>query len=266
MAEVAFTAYVGQVPTAGLTPTWHTAYNAVTEVEQVSGLPAFNDLGLGLYSFEPPSGFDFTGIIDLGATAEPRYVVYKANTVETFGAFDPAPVTGVVPVWDAYKRLDTGANVTPPAFTELGNGMYKFAKPIGTDPIGGLIDLGAPRDPQYLKYDAESGTSTDTSGPVITNVTPAAGSQLASTRTPVTFDVTDVDPGVQLVVVKLAYQGSSLDHVVWDGSIFRTAWAARSTVETITDGFRFSILPAAGWTRNISQIDVTAIDGAGNQS
>lgn len=265
MPPSAFTAYVAGVPTSGLTPSWHVVYDADTGVEQTTGLPSFNDLGGGLYSFEVPAGYEFTGIIDLGATAAPRYRVYKAAGIETFGAFDPAPAIGLTPTWDVYKNLDTGANVTAPTFTELGKGMYKFSKPAAGDPLGGVIDLGAGREPRYLKYDAQSDSSGATA-PVISNITPAAGSQLATVRTPVVFDVTDVDPGVQLVVAKLKYAGSDLEHVVWDGSAFTTAWVARSTRTIIANGFRFSILPAAGWTRNISEIDVIAIDGAGNQS
>jgi hypothetical protein len=258
---VAFTAYVSAVPTAGLTPTWSTAYDAVTGVEQTVGLPSFDDLGSGLYSFEPPTGYDFTGIIDLGVTADPRYLVYRADTIETFGAFDPDPLAGLAPGFLVYKNLDTGANVLAPTITELGNGLYKFDKPAIGDPLGGIIELGPSASPEYLKYDAQNVTTPgggDGNPPVLTIVSPAAGGTLLPGGA-VTIEVTDVD-GTVFVELAVTYPGGATEVVFRDDDYRRPFSGTRVA---IANGFRYVVNRDGGWPTGNPRFEVAAVDAGG---
>lgn len=256
-----FTAYVSGAPTAGLTPTWSTAYNANTGVEITVGLPAITDRGSGLYTFDPIDD-DFTGIVDLGSTAAPRYRVYKAVSTETFGAFDPDPLAGLTPSWLAYKNLDTGANVSQPTITELGNGLYKFTKPAVGDPLGGVVDLGSGADPRYLKYEAQN---VDTGGgggggadPVLSVVSPAAGGVLAANAS-VVVDVTD-DVGLAFVELTVTYAGGATEVIARDAD-FRSPYTGSRAA--ITDGYRYTVTRSGGWPEGRPRFEAVAVDVGG---
>lgn len=145
------------VPLATLTPTWTTYKNAVTNTSQTS--PTISNLGGGNYKFTP-TGTNPAGIIDLGAAASPRYLVYAPRTsVWVFGVFnsDGLPVTGLTPTWSALKKVSDGTDYSPqPAISELGSGLYKTT--LLSERVTGVLDLGATTTPRYLAHDNDRPT------------------------------------------------------------------------------------------------------------
>lgn len=106
---------------------------------------------------------------------------------------------------------------------------------------------------------------SDTTPPVIANVDPTSGTQLPSRAAPISFDVTDVDPGVQVVIVTVKYATRPETQVVYNGSDFVTPFnSAGSQVTAITNGYHFQVTPENQWLGDIDQFFVYAIDIAGN--
>lgn len=100
--------------------------------------------------------------------------------------------TGLTPAFLMYKNADTLANITPPAISELGGGMYYF-DPSVTDPeIVFQIDGGAslPSDIRYVSssfYAREADALTRAVGllhenSVMDNITYTVGGKLTSAR------------------------------------------------------------------------------------
>lgn len=141
-------------PLLGLSPTWVTYKNAVTNGVQTA--PTVTAVGGGNYKFVF-SGTSPAGILDLGETASPRYIVFSAlSEAWVFAVFSAigAPLTGIVPVWDHLRYVVDGTNYTPqPGITELGAGLYKTVY-LSTR-VTGILNLGATAAPQYLKYDSD---------------------------------------------------------------------------------------------------------------
>ena len=105
----------------------------------------------------------------------------------------------------------------------------------------------------------------DGSAPVISNVTPAAGTQLATQSTPIQFDVTDITPGLQLVAVSVKFANRRDTQLVYDGTKFLYPFdAAGSQTTAITNGLRFVVAPRGRWIGDIEELFVYAIDSAGN--
>lgn len=101
--------------------------------------------------------------------------------------------------------------------------------------------------------------------PVVSSVSPTAGSSISRTQA-ITFNVTDLSPGLGRVVV-LAYHGSLFFEVVHDGTSFKTPYSASSTRTAITDGFAFSIVHnVPGWPNAALTLRIIAVDGDGNES
>ena len=129
--------------------------------------------------------------------------------------------------------------------------LGEFAPP----PIGG----------QSFNLSLVSGSALDVNPPEVTNVTPASGTQLESRSAPVGFDVTDINPGVQVVIVTVKYANRVETQVVYDGSVFiRPFSTTLSQVVEITDGYRFTVVPENQWLGDIDEFFVYAIDKAGN--
>ena len=105
----------------------------------------------------------------------------------------------------------------------------------------------------------------DTTPPVISNVDPAPGTQLPNRSAALTLDITDIDPGVQVVILTVKYATRPETQVVYNGSDFITPFnSAGSQVTAITNGYRFQITPENQWLGDIEQFFVYAIDIAGN--
>ena len=115
-------------------------------------------------------------------------------------------------------------------------------------------------DSEIFQYGAPV-IGADSTAPVVSNVTPAAGSTLAP-GDPVQFDVTD-DGTLLKLLVTAAHGG--LNEVVYEESTFRAGYSERSTVAAITDGYRFVLRRFDGW-RGAPVFRVHAVDTAGNES
>ena len=112
--------------------------------------------------------------------------------------------------------------------------------------------------------DASGGTSKDTTPPTITKVSPVAfDADYAVARvTPIVVDITDATPGLGTIVVTKA------DSVVYFGSpvaAYGVAYTGSSIV-AITNGYRLSFYPTAGWDSGALALTVVAIDGDGNMA
>lgn len=140
-------------PLPGLTPTWHTYRVVLTGVVATS--PAITDRGDGLYT--TPVIVGNGGIVDLGATAAPRYIHVSGGMADTpdFPAYDVTgvPLAGLTPVWVSYQEASSGNNITPqPAIAEVGGGLYRVPLAAGST---GLIDLGVTASPRYVAVERE---------------------------------------------------------------------------------------------------------------
>ncbi len=155
MATIVTPAYDSAgTPLTGLTPSWYCIFNAVTEVAYTPA-PAISPVGGGLYKFNQPTGVDLTGIIDLGGTASPRYMVVTAERSVTFAAFDsaPTPLPLLTVVWSSIFDVEGNAYTPQPTIIELGLGMYKIDSHIGR--AAGFLDLTSAANPQYAAYDSD---------------------------------------------------------------------------------------------------------------
>lgn len=109
----------------------------------------------------------------------------------------------------------------------------------------------------------------DVTAPVVSGVSPTPGAMAGSTRAErrrqaVTFDVTDIDPGIALIMVTMKYDLEVDTTVVYDGTNFVGLFDNDETTKTaITDGFRFTLLPSGGW-RGTFSINIVNVDEAGN--
>jgi len=116
--------------------------------------------------------------------------------------------------------------------------------------------------------------ATDSTPPTISNITPAPGEIPGMTRkqraeTPIQFDVTDTGSGasgLRKVAVWVQIAGIPGKAMAYDGDdLIYPFSGAQSSVTTITGGKRFSIRPVEGWSGDIAELSVVAIDQAGNE-
>lgn len=143
-------------PLAGLTPTWVACLVASTGA--TASQPSITEVGGGLYVFALPD--DRAGVIDLGATAFPRYVTVSNADATVFAAYDAdgEPLAGLTPAWASWRVAATGADATPgPAITELSGGLYRVESP--PDGEVGMLDLGATASPRYVTVGDEIASS-----------------------------------------------------------------------------------------------------------
>jgi hypothetical protein len=103
----------------------------------------------------------------------------------------------------------------------------------------------------------------DTYPPVVSNVSPAAGTALARTDA-VFFDVTD-DSGVFRRIIVTATFTDGVAEVVHDGDGFAARYGSTSTRTPITNGFRYRVRRTGGWPYGPT-IRAYAIDPAGNEN
>jgi hypothetical protein len=97
--------------------------------------------------------------------------------------------------------------------------------------------------------------------PVVSNFT--APGDLGDANSPITFDVTDVDPGIGLILVSILFAGDTEPTLVHSGSQFEGLYASLSTKVAITDGFAFSLRRTGGWPGNITNVWVYGVDSGG---
>jgi hypothetical protein len=251
-------------PLAGLTPAWVAYLNATTGV--AIGLQAtLVDLGGGLYRVDGLSSVA-CGILDLGATARPRYVLVGSDDETVVAAFDAtgAPLAGLTLAWASYVDEATGAAVTPqPTFTPLGSGLYRIDG-IGTGTVG-VLDLGATALDRYPQLGGPVAAGVgDTTAPVISNVTPATGTTIGRTAT-LGLDVTDATNALRRVIIIASFPARGLVDLVHDGAAFAPLYAGGSTRSTLGLGYRYALARAGGWPADVT-LAVYAIDEAGNEA
>ncbi len=123
---------------------------------------------------------------------------------------------------------------------------------------------------QRFTYDGPgSGGTPDATAPVVSNVTPAAGSTLSRISGTVGFDVTDPAGNLEHVLVLAYYPGLATFEVVWfeptSGSIGAGFGPQYSGARVgITNGFRFSnVIRRGGWVSPPTFVPI-AFDTAGN--
>ena len=167
------------VPLSGLSPTWYSLFNAATELSYTP-TPAITEIASsGVYSFNRPEGIDIAGIIDLGATATPRYMFYGSDRYVTYAAYDlgGTPLTGVSPTWATVVDVEGNAFTPQPTLIELGLGVYKVARHTGR--ATGYIDMTASASPRYFSYDSDDVLSTlaTTTPDVAPPLTPITGGE-----------------------------------------------------------------------------------------
>lgn len=260
--SIIFAAYdLLSLPLAGLTPSWHVVVDAGTGAP-ISPQPTFTDIGDGLYQIGSALTSSGSGIIDLGATALPRFIHVDGSSHSTAAAYDSAtelPIAGLTPIWDSIVD-GGGLPVAGPAFTDLGLGLYRIDYS-GPDSRAGVIDFGVGRSPRFSQW-AYDPFNADP--PVIANMVPAPGS--IGQMVLIDFDVTDVDPGILRIILHLKYAADAETLVVHDGSSFNPPFDGPLNVRTsISDGFHYTLMPAGGWTGGFT-LEVVAIDSAGNQA
>lgn len=244
-------------PDAGLTPAWVVLYDAATGLPIAQ--PTITNIGDGLYQIGAGLSAASAGLIDLGATALPRYLHLDNAIGTTVAAYDLslAPLTGLAPSWDSFVD-DVGAPAAQPSLTELGGGLYRIDYS-GPASRSGVLDLGATASPRYYSWSFDPFNADP---PTITNMTPTPGAIVQADS--IEFDVQDIDPGLLKVGITLKYDSRTETIVVHDGTNFQPPFdGAGNTRTVISDGFHYEILPAGGWTGGFT-LNVTAIDGEGN--
>lgn len=105
----------------------------------------------------------------------------------------------------------------------------------------------------------------NTIAPTITNVDPPTGTPLPTQIYPVSFDVTDLNPGLQVVLVTVKLVNRIETQVAYNGSNFVAPFnSTRSTVTAIANGLHFEIAPQSIWPGDIEELFVYAMDQDGN--
>jgi hypothetical protein len=164
---------------------------------------------------------------------------------------------------DAYYatgNASVGASV-PNASTPLYHVVGEMLVPFGVIPTlnGGDKGTTSFSTPKLQADYVSTGTHT---APTVTLIDPPEG-EIGNTDT-ITFEVTDVD-GFSCLIVTAEFDDIGLSEVVHDGTEFKTQYATRSTIETITNGFRFTVLRRNNWPSNPTII-IFPVDAIGSVS
>lgn len=103
---------------------------------------------------------------------------------------------------------------------------------------------------------------TDITPPVISNVSPAPGSNITQTTT-ISFDATD-NVGFRRLMVLAEYPDGSYE-VVHDGDAFSQMFSSQSTMVIIPNGYHYSLGRTIYWPGS-PIIRIFAIDASGNEA
>lgn len=136
--------------------------------------------------------------------------------------------------------------------------MAQFAQALGFTPAEAL-----PSSQRILPHAQRSAFtfSGDTTPPLIANLLPVPGSEVARSQA-LTFDVTDAD-GFGRVIVSVK-QGA-FEFMVHDGDDFLQGFAVDSTRLVIAGGWSYSVIPDSGWDI-APTIRIFAVDAVGNET
>jgi hypothetical protein len=103
----------------------------------------------------------------------------------------------------------------------------------------------------------------DTTSPVVTNFSPVAGTEIASTDS-IQFEVTDTSGSFARILVAVWFKETGVQELVHDGDAFTGLYTAVSSRVIITNGYRYTVAKSGGWGSSPT-IRVFPIDAAGNE-
>ncbi len=123
---------------------------------------------------------------------------------------------------------------------------------------------------RQVRVSSSADTSVfDSSPPVITNVTPASGSNIHVTSS-ITFDVLDVGGEFRRIFLVAHYGGTNaVKDLIHDGDNFGSNFlGVTNTRTTVAAGFRYVVLRDGGWPAGTGSLGIYpyAIDTRGNQN
>lgn len=107
-------------------------------------------------------------------------------------------------------------------------------------------------------------TPVDATAPVVSNVSPAAGSTIDA-DTPIEFDVTDNEGTFARVFVSVLNEDTGVEEVAHDGDAWNGLYVASSTRTLIGAGMHYVLLREGGWPGSSMSLRVRAIDSDGNE-
>ena len=104
-------------------------------------------------------------------------------------------------------------------------------------------------------------------GPQIVIVSPAPGvipgTYAQAVNTPLVFEVTDITPDLQDVIMWASFDGGGNAEMVANGGDFFARYATGSSRTAIGNGYRYTVFRQGGWPADI-RLDVRAFDATGN--
>jgi hypothetical protein len=127
---------------------------------------------------------------------------------------------------------------TPPAL--------EFLKVYGRAGLDDFLVLGTPQ------------------APVIANVSPSQAVAIASSQ-PLSFDVTDDSGAFRRLLVALDFPALGVYELAHDGDGFAAKYVAQSFRQSISGGYRFTLLRQGGWPVGPT-IRIFAIDPSGAEA
>lgn len=107
-------------------------------------------------------------------------------------------------------------------------------------------------------------------GPQITIVSPAPGlipgTFAQASNTPLIFDVTDITPDLQIVLLWISFDAGANADMVHDDAGFFAKYASGSSRVAITNGYRYTIYRDGGWPAALTDLRLTVrpFDATGN--
>lgn len=119
-------------------------------------------------------------------------------------------------------------------------------------------------DANAVELSAVSGFSAG-DAPQIVNVVPVSGTTITATST-ISFDVIDLTNPIRRVIVTVTHGSkANVTEVIHDGTEFKGAYQYVSTIETIPNGYRYTLKRTGGWFSS-PYFEVFAIDTTGLES
>jgi hypothetical protein len=143
-------------------------------------------------------------------------------------------------------------------------GFYSAALATGRERDGDFVDLLAFISDGIYREPAPVAVEPDTTKPVVSNFSPAAGSTITK-ATKVSFDVTDNAGVFRRIIVIFSFAGVSVVEIVHDGQTFRGPYTNGSTRTPISTGYHYTLGRIGGWPGSPT-IEVYAIDVSGNEA
>ncbi len=165
-----------------------------------------------------------------------------------------------------YRATTSGAQnfASPLATTDPGVGYYEddtVAEGAAYYYVVRAVDEADNEDTNTVEV-TKTADSVDSLPPVISNLSPPAGSVLEP-NDPVSFDVTD-DKGFRRIIVTVTQAGEGVEEVAHDGEDFRGYYQNVSSRTLIDEGWHYAVRRLGGWS-SAPTVRVFAIDVGGNE-